>query len=211
MSLFWDYHGTHGHQTADCRHLRDEVVRLLKDSHLREFLSDRAKDNYGKNKDLVKQEVQTEPRHVINMITDKPMQTEAISPVKKDELLGINRQRALKSKQKNVFSVDDKREGEISPRYDDLIISAMVNNCIVTGLAIVPTIVENIIQWGVIEQLAMIGELEPSVEEIGEVAGPGKIAKGFVELLIVTGGCERNTKFRIINGGMDFKVLLRRP
>ncbi|XP_060182982.1 uncharacterized protein LOC132612929 [Lycium barbarum] len=96
MNLFCNYHRTHGHWISDYRQLRDEVARLLKDSHLREFLSERAKDNCGKNRDLAKQEVQTEPRHVINMITDEPMQIKEISLVKKEKLPGINRQRALK-------------------------------------------------------------------------------------------------------------------
>ncbi|XP_059294499.1 uncharacterized protein LOC132047476 [Lycium ferocissimum] len=41
-----EYHGTHGHRTEDYRQLRDEVARLLKNRHLREFLSDRPKGNY---------------------------------------------------------------------------------------------------------------------------------------------------------------------
>ncbi|XP_060183107.1 uncharacterized protein LOC132613068 [Lycium barbarum] len=34
-----EYHDTHGHRTEDCRQLRDEVDRLLKNGHLHEFLS----------------------------------------------------------------------------------------------------------------------------------------------------------------------------
>ncbi|XP_059284830.1 uncharacterized protein LOC132038124 [Lycium ferocissimum] len=78
MNLFCDYHGTHGHRTVDYRHLKDEVARQLKDGYLREFLSNRAKDNYGKHRDSVKQEPQVEPLHVINMIIDEPGQSKAI-------------------------------------------------------------------------------------------------------------------------------------
>ncbi|XP_016490081.1 uncharacterized protein LOC107809900 [Nicotiana tabacum] len=49
---FWcKYHGTNGHRTYDCRHLREEVATLLKSGHLREFLSDQAKNNYSHNRD----------------------------------------------------------------------------------------------------------------------------------------------------------------
>ncbi|XP_070034677.1 uncharacterized protein [Nicotiana tomentosiformis] len=44
------YHGTHGHRTEDCRQLREEVARLFNNWHLREFLSDLAK-NYFRNMD----------------------------------------------------------------------------------------------------------------------------------------------------------------
>ncbi|XP_019257759.1 PREDICTED: uncharacterized protein LOC109235973 [Nicotiana attenuata] len=40
------YHGTHGHKIEDCRQLREEVARLFNEGHLREFLSDRAKNHF---------------------------------------------------------------------------------------------------------------------------------------------------------------------
>nr|XP_009606185.1 uncharacterized protein LOC104100620 [Nicotiana tomentosiformis] len=44
-NLWCEYHGTHGHRTRDCQHLRKEVVTILKNGHIREFLSNRAKNN----------------------------------------------------------------------------------------------------------------------------------------------------------------------
>ncbi|XP_070057272.1 uncharacterized protein [Nicotiana tomentosiformis] len=61
------YHGIHGHITEDCRQLREEVDRLFNNGHLREFLSDRAK-NHFRNKDSNKQNEQDEPQHIIHMI-----------------------------------------------------------------------------------------------------------------------------------------------
>ncbi|XP_019231136.1 PREDICTED: uncharacterized protein LOC109211991 [Nicotiana attenuata] len=60
------YHGTHGHKKEDCRQLREEVARLFNNGHLREFLSDQAK-NHFRNRDSNKQAKQEEPQHVINM------------------------------------------------------------------------------------------------------------------------------------------------
>ncbi|XP_070034958.1 uncharacterized protein [Nicotiana tomentosiformis] len=53
-NLWCEYHGTNGHRKRDCRHLREEVAMLLKNGHLREFLSDRAKNNYSHNRDNTK-------------------------------------------------------------------------------------------------------------------------------------------------------------
>ncbi|XP_019233690.1 PREDICTED: uncharacterized protein LOC109214250 [Nicotiana attenuata] len=50
-NLWCEYHETNGHQTGDCRHLQEKVATLLKNGHLREILSDRAKNNYGRNRD----------------------------------------------------------------------------------------------------------------------------------------------------------------
>nr|XP_009769972.1 PREDICTED: uncharacterized protein LOC104220739 [Nicotiana sylvestris] len=40
------YHGTHGHRTEDCRQLMKELACLFNEGHLREFLSDRAKNHF---------------------------------------------------------------------------------------------------------------------------------------------------------------------
>nr|XP_016445253.1 PREDICTED: uncharacterized protein LOC107770460 [Nicotiana tabacum] len=44
-NLWCEYHGTRGHRIGDCRHLCEEVATVLENGHLREFLSDRAKNN----------------------------------------------------------------------------------------------------------------------------------------------------------------------
>ncbi|XP_070049957.1 uncharacterized protein [Nicotiana tomentosiformis] len=69
-NLWCEYHGMNGHQTRDCRHLREEMATLLKNGHLREFLSDRAKNNYGYNRDNAEpsKEGEDPPRQMINMI-----------------------------------------------------------------------------------------------------------------------------------------------
>ncbi|XP_070014185.1 uncharacterized protein [Nicotiana sylvestris] len=68
-NLWCEYHGMNGHRTGDCRHIREEVATLL-NCHLREFLSDRAKNNYGRNWDNTQLSKSREdpPRLTINMI-----------------------------------------------------------------------------------------------------------------------------------------------
>nr|XP_009595481.1 uncharacterized protein LOC104091771 [Nicotiana tomentosiformis] len=53
-NLVCKYHGTHCHRIEDCRQLREGVARLFNNGHLREFLSERAK-NHFKNKDAKKE------------------------------------------------------------------------------------------------------------------------------------------------------------
>ncbi|XP_019263869.1 PREDICTED: uncharacterized protein LOC109241569 [Nicotiana attenuata] len=69
-NLWCKYYGTDGHRTGDCQHLREEVATLLKNGHLREFLSDRAKNNYGRNCDNAKPSKGGDypPCQTINMI-----------------------------------------------------------------------------------------------------------------------------------------------
>nr|XP_016435097.1 PREDICTED: uncharacterized protein LOC107761385 [Nicotiana tabacum] len=44
-NLYCEYHGTNGHRTGVCWHLSEEVATLLKNGHLKEFISDRSKNN----------------------------------------------------------------------------------------------------------------------------------------------------------------------
>ncbi|XP_060195175.1 uncharacterized protein LOC132624408 [Lycium barbarum] len=162
MNFFCDYHGTHGHRTVDCRHLRDEVVRLLKDGYLREFLSDRAKDNYGKHKDSVKQEPQAEPRHVINMIINEPEQSKEVPEKKVLSAVRIETTEELKQKTTELGWKDVLLVGDILPRPNDLVISALVNSIMVSGIAVAPRSEMNLIQWDVVEQLVEMGEMELS-------------------------------------------------
>ncbi|XP_070042888.1 uncharacterized protein [Nicotiana tomentosiformis] len=67
-NLWCEYHGTNGHRTGDCRHLREEVAMILKNGHLREFLSDRAKNNYGRNNAESLKAGEEPPRQTINII-----------------------------------------------------------------------------------------------------------------------------------------------
>ncbi|KAF3549509.1 hypothetical protein DY000_02007903 [Brassica cretica] len=45
---WYDFHHYHGHKSKDCVTLRIEVNELLKKGHLREFLSDKAKNLVNK-------------------------------------------------------------------------------------------------------------------------------------------------------------------
>ncbi|XP_070029190.1 uncharacterized protein [Nicotiana sylvestris] len=66
-NLMCKYHGTHGHRTEDCRQLREEVARLISKGQLREFLNDRAKNQFWEREANKKHELE-EPHHVIHMI-----------------------------------------------------------------------------------------------------------------------------------------------
>lgn len=50
-NLWCEYHGVNGYQTGDYHHMCEEVAKLLKNGHLRELLSDRDKNNYGRKCD----------------------------------------------------------------------------------------------------------------------------------------------------------------
>lgn len=68
-NLWCEYRETHSHKTGDYWHL-EEVAKLFKNDHLREFLSDRAKKNYGRSWDKAEptKTAEDSPWLTINMI-----------------------------------------------------------------------------------------------------------------------------------------------
>nr|XP_009632026.1 uncharacterized protein LOC104121680 [Nicotiana tomentosiformis] len=136
------YHGTHSHKTEDCRPLREEVSRLFNNGHLREFLSDRAK-NHFRNRDSNKQIKQNEPQHVINMIiggVDVPQ-----GPMLKRIKVSIIREKWTRDyvPEGTMSFNDEDVEGIVQPHNDALVIAILKNKSPVKRVLIDPVRVLN--------------------------------------------------------------------
>ncbi|XP_060170781.1 uncharacterized protein LOC132601733 [Lycium barbarum] len=176
-NLFCDYHTTHRHQTSDCCHLRDEVALLLKDGHLREFLSDRD--------------------------TGTPFST------KKDKLSKAHDRRSQGLIQEDVTTfTNEEAKALISPHFDTLVISVMINHCRIDNVVVDPGSSADVIQWGVIEQLEMMGKLTPSVKVFSEAS---KTAKREIVLSVNAGGVIKNMRFYVVNGDTKCNAIFGRP
>ncbi|XP_019265374.1 PREDICTED: uncharacterized protein LOC109242936 [Nicotiana attenuata] len=110
-------------RTEDCRQLKEEVAWLFNNGHLREFLSDRAK-NHFRNRDSNKQDEQEEPLHVINMINggvDIPQR-----PMLKHTKLSITREKWTRDYvPEGTLSFNDKdAKGIVQPHNDALNVPA---------------------------------------------------------------------------------------
>ncbi|XP_059285933.1 uncharacterized protein LOC132039474 [Lycium ferocissimum] len=208
--LICDYHGTHGHRTDNCRGLRDEVARLLKNDHLREFLSERGRNNY-KNRDGNKNVEPEEPQHVINMIIDGV--EIARGPVMKRTKFSITRKKRSRDYVPNGFiSFSDKEvEGITQPHNDALVIFVLINKTHVKRILIDPGSSANIIRWKVVEQLSMLDQIVPTTRVLNGFNMACETTKGEITLPVNTAGVVQHTKFYVIDGEMKYNALLGRP
>ncbi|XP_019248744.1 PREDICTED: uncharacterized protein LOC109228011 [Nicotiana attenuata] len=143
-NLIFKCQGTHGHRTEDCRLLREEVARLFNNWHLREFLSERAK-NHFKNRDANKQIEQDEPQHVINMIiggVDVPQ-----GPMVKRTKVSITRGKCIRDYvlEGSISFSDEDDEGIIQPHNNALVIFVLINKSRVKRVLTDPSSSANII------------------------------------------------------------------
>ncbi|XP_060210492.1 uncharacterized protein LOC132637419 [Lycium barbarum] len=138
--LIYAYHQMHDHRTDDCRHLRDEVARLLKEGHLREFLSDRAKENYDKNKDVNKPAEPVNPQHLINMIIEGADVAETtIVASKKMKVTALREKRSRDYLRNETITFNHKDAENIShPHNFTLVISVNINKFLVKRILIDP-------------------------------------------------------------------------
>ncbi|XP_070022608.1 uncharacterized protein [Nicotiana sylvestris] len=115
-----------GHQTRDCRHLQEEVATLFKNDHLREFLSDQAKNNYGHNRDNVEPlKAGEDPlRQKINMISrGNEINGVTFSETKKTKVSLTHSKRLRKD---NITFTEEDADGLFLPHNNALVISLNV-------------------------------------------------------------------------------------
>ncbi|XP_059290558.1 uncharacterized protein LOC132044087 [Lycium ferocissimum] len=208
--LICDYHGTHGHRTDDCRGLRDEVARLLKNGHLREFLSERGKNNY-KNREADRKAEKEEPQHVINMIiggVEIPR-----GPILKRTRFSITREKRSRDYVPDGFISfnDEEVEGITQPHNDALVISVLIYKTHVKRILIDPGSSANIIRWKVVEQLDMLDQIIPTARILNGFNMASETTRGEITLPASIAGVVQHTKFYVIDGEMKYNALFGRP
>ena len=205
-----EYHGTHGHRTEDCRQLREEVARLLKNGHLRELLSERAKNHY-KEREAHRRVEPVEPQHIINMIiggTDTPR-----GPVMKRTKVSIVREKRNRDylPEGSISFSNEDAEGIIQPHNDALVISILIFKTQVKRILIDPGSSANIIRWRVVEQLRLLDQIVPVARVLSGFNMASETTKGEISLPVNIDGTIQQTVFYVIEGDMKYNALLGRP
>nr|XP_016478176.1 PREDICTED: uncharacterized protein LOC107799565 [Nicotiana tabacum] len=121
-NLWCEYHGTHAHRTGDYQHLREEVAMLLKNGHLRKFLSDRSRNNYGRSQDNTEPSKVEEdsPRLTINMIFgENKINSVTYSEAKKISV--THNKRLRKVVEDDITFTEEDADGLLLPHNDALV------------------------------------------------------------------------------------------
>nr|XP_016457609.1 PREDICTED: uncharacterized protein LOC107781423 [Nicotiana tabacum] len=153
-NMMYKYHSTHGHMTEDCRQLREEVARLFNEGHLREFLSEWAK-NHFKEKYTGRNNEPEEPQHVIHIIiggVDVPQ-----GFIFKRTKVSITREKRTRD---YIFAdtltfCEEDIEALSQPHNDALVNSILLIKVQVKRVLVDPSSLANIIRLRVMEQLGL--------------------------------------------------------
>lgn len=140
-NLWCEFHGTHDDKTSVCRHLREEVVTLLENGHLREFLGDHAKKNYGRSQDNAEptKSITMSPRITINMIfRGSKVNRVACSATKKMKISVTHGKRSREVSEDEITFTKEDDDEHILPQNGALVISFNVLDFIIRRVLVYP-------------------------------------------------------------------------
>ncbi|XP_070026594.1 uncharacterized protein [Nicotiana sylvestris] len=153
-----------GYWTGDYKHLGEEVSTFLKNGHLREFLSDRANNNYGRNRDNVEPSKAGEvpPCQMINMIFGGNEINEVTFSAAKKMEVSITHSKRLR--EDDITFTEEDADGLLVPHNDTLVISLNVLDVKIKRVLVDWGNLANIIQWRVLEQVKLTGSIIPATK-----------------------------------------------
>ncbi|XP_016466990.2 uncharacterized protein LOC107789645 [Nicotiana tabacum] len=213
-NLWCKYHGTIGHQTGDCRHLHEEVATLLKNGHLREFLSDRAKNNYGRSHDNMEPSKVGEdpPRLTINMIFGgNEINGVIFSATKKTKVSVTHSKRLREVTEDDITFTEEDADGLLLPHNDALVISLNVLDFKIKHVLVDPGSLANIIQWRVFEQSNLTGSIIPAMKLLVGLNLASATTRGDILLPKNAEGVMKMTLSEVVDGDMGYNIILGRP
>ncbi|XP_019246467.1 PREDICTED: uncharacterized protein LOC109226121 [Nicotiana attenuata] len=215
-NLWCEYHGTKGHQIGDCRHLREEVATLLKNGHghLREFLNERAKNNYGRNWDNPEPSKAGEypPRLTINMIFwGNEINGIAFSAAKRTKVSVAHRKRLWEVVENDITFTDKDADGFLLPYNYALVVSLNVLGFKIKHVLVDPGSSANIIQLRLLEQAKLTGSIIPATKLLAGFNFASMTTRGEISLPTNAEGVMKTTLFEVVDGDMDYNIMLWRP
>ncbi|XP_070041227.1 uncharacterized protein [Nicotiana tomentosiformis] len=213
-NLWCEYHGMNGHRTRDRRYLHEEVETLLKNVHLREFLSDRAKNNYGRNRNNMDPSKTGDdpPRQTFNMIfVGNEINGVTFSATNKTKVLVTHNKRLPEVAENDITFTEEDTDGLLLLHNDALVISLNALDFKIKYVLVDPGSSANIIQWRVSEQAKLTGSIIPATKlfvgfNLASVTTPG-------EILLPTNaeGVMKTSLFEVVDGDMGYNIILGRP
>ncbi|XP_019226111.1 PREDICTED: uncharacterized protein LOC109207619 [Nicotiana attenuata] len=211
---YCEYHGTNGHRIGDCRHLRKEVATVLKNGHLREFLIDWTKNNYGRNRDNTEPSKAGEdlPRLTINMIFGgNEFNGVTFSAAKKTKVLITHSKRLWEVAKYDIPSTEEDANGLLLPHNDSLVIYLNVLDFKINCVLVDPGSSDNIIQWRVLEQAKLTRSIIPATKLLVGFNLASVTIRGEILLPMNTERVMKMSHFEVVDGDMGYNIILGRP
>ncbi|XP_070032386.1 uncharacterized protein [Nicotiana tomentosiformis] len=148
---------------------------LLKNGHLREFLSDRAKSNNGRNRDnteSLKSREKTPRQTIIMIFGGNEINRDTFSAAKNTKVSITHSKRLWE----DDITFTEEETDELLLPHNDVVISLNMLDFKIKHVLVDPGSSANIIQWRVLEQAKLTGSIIPATKLLAgfNLAKPGE-------------------------------------
>ncbi|XP_019259334.1 PREDICTED: uncharacterized protein LOC109237478 [Nicotiana attenuata] len=194
-----------GLTAGDFRHLHEEVTMLLKNGHLREFLSDRAKSNYGRNRDVAEPSKPAIGSHrmTINMILGGDEVNGVIfSAAKKTNISVTHGKRIREVSEDDIIFTEEDVDGLLLPHNHASVKSLSVLDFKIKRVLVDPGSLANIVQWSFLEQAKLIENIITTTKFLAGFNLKIMTTRGEILLLTHAEGVTKTTMFEVVDGDM---------
>ncbi|KAH6772287.1 hypothetical protein C2S51_010691 [Perilla frutescens var. frutescens] len=215
---YCEFHKDHSHRTDDCIALRLEIIDLLKRGHLKDLLTDKGKQTFGKNDENLRDPLKPPPiEHVVNCITGG-FEVSGVSQASvKRHCRSLKYTPMIPKPDTEMelisLSFTNSEASELShPYHDALVISVLISNYMIKR-----TLIDGGSSTNVIFLSTLKGMQVPEAHIVKKLmtligfSSEHKTTIGEITLPVYTEGVNLHTKFQIIDAPSTYNVILGRP
>ncbi|XP_019231445.1 PREDICTED: uncharacterized protein LOC109212268 [Nicotiana attenuata] len=209
-----EFHQERGHKTEDCIALRQEVVNMLHQGHLKELLSDRGRTNFVRGREQHQgSPKRPSPTRTIQMIIgggdDASINSVKFTTTHKLKWL-ITHERYDKLEESIIFDKSD-THGLVFPHYDALVITLRLLDTDVRHIMVDDGSGACIIHPRVFAQMKLEDKIVPRCITLTGFNNAVERTSGEITLPVLAGGVTLETTFHVMNQDTAYNAIIGRP
>ncbi|XP_019238710.1 PREDICTED: uncharacterized protein LOC109218777 [Nicotiana attenuata] len=209
-----EFHQERGQKTEDCIALRQKIVNMLNQGHLRELMSDRGRANFARGREQHQGPSKPlSPTRTIQMIIgggDDATINNVKFTTTHELKRSITHERYDDLKESIIFDESD-TQGLTFPHYDALVISLRISDTDVKWIMVDDGSGACIIHPRVLAQMRLEDEIVPRCIMLTGFNNVVERTSGEITLPILTGGITLETTFHIMNHDTAYNAIIGRP
>ncbi|XP_019253929.1 PREDICTED: uncharacterized protein LOC109232628 [Nicotiana attenuata] len=209
----YEFHQEHGHKTEDCIALRQEVVNMLQQGHLKELLSDKGRSTFTRGRERQGPPKPPSPAHTINMIIGGTDDT-SINDIKFTTTHKLKRaitHKRYDGLEESIIFDESDVDGLTFPHNDALVITLQILDTDVKCIMVDDGSGVCIIHPRVLAHMRLEDKIVPLCITLTDFNNAVERTSGEIILHVFADGMTLETTFHIIDQATAYNGIVGRP